>query len=78
MTFVPHSELSNAFIVALVAVFGTTISPYLFFWQASSEMDEMKAAGLTTEAARRGVKLSERTSARLDIFTGMLFSNVVM
>ena len=77
-TFVPHIELSNAFIAALVAVFGTTISPYLFFWQASSEVDEMKAAGLTTEAARRGVKLSELRAARLDIFTGMLFSNVVM
>jgi Mn2+/Fe2+ NRAMP family transporter len=58
-TFVPHIELSNAFIAALVAVFGTTISPYLFFWQASSEVDEMKAAGLTTEVARHGVKLSE-------------------
>jgi Mn2+/Fe2+ NRAMP family transporter len=77
-TVVPHIELSNAFIAALVAVFGTTISPYLFFWQASSEVDEMKAAGLTTEAARRGVKLSELKAARLDIFIGMLFSNVVM
>ena len=77
-TVVPHIELSNAFIAALVAVFGTTISPYLFFWQASSEVDEMKAAGLTTEAARRGVKVSELRAARLDIFIGMLFSNVVM
>ena len=77
-TFIPHLELTAPFITALVAVLGTTISPYLFFWQASSEVDEMKAAGKSTEAARRGVKLSELHAARFDIFTGMLFSNVVM
>lgn len=77
-TLIPHLELSAAFITALVAVLGTTISPYLFFWQASAEVDEMKAAGKLTEAARRGVKLSELRAARFDIFTGMLFSNVVM
>jgi Mn2+/Fe2+ NRAMP family transporter len=77
-TFVPHLELSPGFIAGMVAVLGTTISPYLFFWQASSEVDEMRAAGLSTEAERRGVKLSELTAARLDIFTGMFFSNVVM
>ena len=77
-TLIPHLEPSRAFVTALVAVLGTTISPYLFFWQASAEVDEMKAAGKTTEAARRGVKLSELKAARFDIFTGMLFSNVVM
>lgn len=77
-TFIPHLELSTAFIAALVAVLGTTISPYLFFWQASAEVDEMKAAGLATEAARRGIRRSELGAARFDIFTGMLFSNVVM
>jgi Mn2+/Fe2+ NRAMP family transporter len=56
-TVVPHVEFSVDFMTAVVAVLGTTISPYLFFWQASSEVDEMKAAGLTSEAARRGVKL---------------------
>src|SRR5205823_4409045 len=77
-TLIPHIELSSTFITAVVAILGTTISPYLFFWQASSEVDEMRAAGLTTEAARRGVKLSELKAARIDIFTGMLFSNLVM
>jgi Mn2+/Fe2+ NRAMP family transporter len=77
-TFVPHFELSASFITAIVAILGTTISPYLFFWQASSEVDEMKAAGLSSESARRGVKVSELKAARLDIFIGMLFSNVVM
>jgi NRAMP (natural resistance-associated macrophage protein)-like metal ion transporter len=77
-TLVPHLELRKDYIAALVAVFGTTISPYLFFWQASSEVDEMRAAGMLTEKARHGVAISELRSARVDIITGMLFSNIVM
>lgn len=77
-SLVPHVELSKGFIAALVAVFGTTISPYLFFWQASSEVDEMRATGKSSEAERRGVKLSELRAARADIVIGMFFSNVVM
>jgi NRAMP (natural resistance-associated macrophage protein)-like metal ion transporter len=75
---VPHVEFNKDYITALVAIFGTTISPYLFFWQASSEVDEMRAAGHLTEADRRGVKLSELQAARTDILIGMLFSNIVM
>src|SRR5438067_2508930 len=77
-TFVPHLELKRDFITAVVAVLGTTISPYLFFWQASSEVDEMRAAGLRTEAERRGVRLQELRAAQADILVGMLFSNLVM
>ncbi len=77
-TVIPHIEFTTNFITAIVAILGTTISPYLFFWQASSEVDEMKAAGLTTQSQRRGVKLSELKAARTDIFVGMLFSNLVM
>jgi Mn2+/Fe2+ NRAMP family transporter len=77
-TLVPQFSYRADFIAALVAIFGTTISPYLFFWQASAEVDEMRAAGKVSEAERRGVKLSELRAARLDIFIGMLFSNVVM
>ena len=74
----PHIELSKDYIAAVVAVLGTTISPYLFFWQASSEVDEMRAAGKTTEAKRRGVQRSELKAARADILIGMFFSNLVM
>jgi Mn2+/Fe2+ NRAMP family transporter len=77
-TFVPHVELSRDFITAVVAVLGTTISPYLFFWQASSEVDEMRAAGRRSEAERRGVRTSELRAARTDIVIGMAFSQVVM
>jgi NRAMP (natural resistance-associated macrophage protein)-like metal ion transporter len=77
-TFIPHLELSKEFMAGLVAILGTTISPYLFFWQASSEIDEMRSAGQMTEAERRGVKLSELQAARVDILIGMAFSQVVM
>ena len=77
-TVVPQVSLNRDYIAGLVAILGTTISPYLFFWQASSEVDEMRAAGKRTEAQRRGVKRSELRDARTDIFVGMLFSNVVM
>ncbi len=77
-TVVPHLELSPGFLAAIVAVLGTTISPYLFFWQASSEVDEMKAAGEERRRGDGGVRRSQLTAARVDIVTGMLFSNVVM
>lgn len=77
-TLVPHIEISRDFIMALLAVLGTTISPYLFFWQASSEVDELRAAGRTTGRGRRGLKRSELQAARADILIGMGFSNLVM
>ena len=78
-TFVPHLDLSRDFIMALVAVLGTTISPYLFFWQASSEVDELRAARATRPlVGRPGLRREELRAARLDIIIGMTFSNLVM
>ncbi len=77
-TFIPHFELNKAFIGIVVAILGTTISPYLFFWQASSEVDEMKAAGATTEQQRQGTSRKELRAARIDVAVGMLFSQLVM
>jgi NRAMP (natural resistance-associated macrophage protein)-like metal ion transporter len=77
-TFIPHFELNRNFIGIVVAILGTTISPYLFFWQASSEVDEMKAAGATTERARQGTSRKELRAARVDVAIGMLFSQLVM
>jgi hypothetical protein len=42
-TLLPHVELSKSYVTAVVAVLGTTISPYLFFWQASQEVEEVRA-----------------------------------
>jgi len=62
----------------LVAILGTTISPYLFFWQASQEVEEEKAAGLSTLAQRRGATAQELQLRRIDIGVGTFFSNLVM
>jgi NRAMP (natural resistance-associated macrophage protein)-like metal ion transporter len=62
----------------LVAILGTTISPYLFFWQASEEVEEEKAAGQSTLAERRGATAKELQLRRMDVGVGTFFSNVVM
>jgi Mn2+/Fe2+ NRAMP family transporter len=62
----------------LVAVLGTTISPYLFLWQASQEVEEEIDAGKTTPAARHGVSTTELRWMRTDVTSGMFFSNLVM
>jgi NRAMP (natural resistance-associated macrophage protein)-like metal ion transporter len=62
----------------LVAILGTTISPYLFFWQASEEVEEEKAAGQSTLAQRRGATLKELELRNFDVGVGAFFSNMVM
>jgi NRAMP (natural resistance-associated macrophage protein)-like metal ion transporter len=62
----------------LVAILGTTISPYLFFWQAIQEVEEEKAAGRNTLGQRKGATLREIRTRKFDVGTGTLFSNVVM
>ena len=75
---VPHVSLSSAWITTCVAVLGTTISPYLFFWQSALVIEEAKAVGQTTVAERRGATKAEISDAHADVNTGMFFSNVVM
>ena len=77
-TFVPRLSWDSLYITTMVAVLGTTISPYLFFWQASHEVEEEKALGRRLIAQRRGATAHELADARLDVVTGMFFSNLVM
>jgi len=77
-TLIPHVEWSRSYISVLVGILGTTISPYLFFWQAAEEVEEERAHGKVTVAQRRGSTDAELSAARTDVLTGMLFSNVVM
>jgi NRAMP (natural resistance-associated macrophage protein)-like metal ion transporter len=77
-TFVPRLRWDSLFMTTVVAVLGTTISPYLFFWQASHEVEAEKALGRRTIAQRRGATAHELADARLDVATGMFFSNLVM
>lgn len=77
-TVVPRVEWSNTYLAVLVGILGTTISPYLFFWQAAQEVEEDRAAGRRTVQQRRGATDEELRRARTDVLTGMFFSNVVM
>ena len=76
-TVVPQIEWSSAYITTIVAILGTTISPYLFFWQASHEVEAEKAMGRRTRSARRGATEAELADAQDDVIAGMTFSNVV-
>jgi NRAMP (natural resistance-associated macrophage protein)-like metal ion transporter len=76
-TFLPSIRWDALYVGTLVGVLGTTISPYLFFWQASQEVEEDKARGQHTAAQRRGATDHELADARLDVTTGIVFSNVV-
>jgi len=62
----------------LVGILGTTISPYLFFWQASQEVEEERKHGKLTLAQRRGSTDEELSVAKGDVYTGMFASNLVM
>src|SRR5207244_10004786 len=75
---VPRIEWSSGFLATLVGILGTTISPYLFFWQASQEVEDERAHGRRTVAQREGATDEELRVARTDVMTGMFFSNVVM
>jgi NRAMP (natural resistance-associated macrophage protein)-like metal ion transporter len=70
-TFVPRIHLNAAFITTVVAIFGTTISPYLFFWQTSEEVEELhrkhEESGSEPELRR----------AQFETDAGMLLANVV-
>ena len=77
VTFVPHLELSRGFLAVLVAILGTTISPYLFFWQAAEEVEEERTKGRSL-AERKGATAGELRSARADTIAGMFFSNFIM
>jgi NRAMP (natural resistance-associated macrophage protein)-like metal ion transporter len=78
VTLVPHLEWSRAFLAVLVGILGTTISPYLFFWQAAEEVEEERAKGRTKLAQRKGSTKEELRDARTDTVVGMFFSNFIM
>lgn len=75
---VPHVTPSKEMILLICAVLGTTISPYLFFWQTSQEVDARIAQGQTSIAMRSGATKHQMRDMRIDVWSGMLLSNVVM
>ena len=77
-TFIPSIPHSREGWETVVALLGTTISPYLFFWQASQEVEEEKSQGRNTVARRRGATEDEIRIRKFDVKVGSLFSQVVM
>jgi NRAMP (natural resistance-associated macrophage protein)-like metal ion transporter len=76
---VPHVSFTKEHILILCAVLGTTISPYLFFWQTSQEVEEQILQGKTTVHQRQGfTDPKDIKSMRIDVWTGMFLSNIVM
>ncbi len=74
---VPHVEFSYQFLLTLVAVLGTTLSPYLFIWQPAQEIDVMQAMGRRSIDRLPGVTDRELKAARADTFVGMFFAQLV-
>ena len=75
---IPEFHVNGHWITTLVGVLGTTISPYLFFWQSSLMVEEEKELGRKTVAQRRGATALEIKEMHSDVNTGMSLSNLVM
>lgn len=71
-TFTPTIRFDKDFISVLVAILGTTISPYLFFWQANISIEDMQMK------QQSGLNKDILIDMRTDVFSGMFFSNLVM
>ncbi|MBK6799793.1 MAG: Nramp family divalent metal transporter [Acidobacteria bacterium] len=76
-TLLPKISLDSGYLMTLVAILGTTISPYLFFWQAAEEVEEEKSMGRKTVGQRMGASRKELKNARNDVVFGMSISVIV-
>jgi Mn2+/Fe2+ NRAMP family transporter len=77
-TLVPRWPADRATWGMIVAILGTTISPYLFFWQAAQEVEEEKAKGRRMIVKRHGATTNELLNRKIDVGLGTFFSNAVM
>jgi len=77
--FIPRLHFNSEEIFLVCGILGTTISPYLFFWQTSQEVEEQILEGKTTVEQRQAVTTPEEIKRmRIDVWSGMFFSNLVM
>lgn len=80
-TFIPHIEFTTDYATMFVAIFGTTISPYLFFWQVSEEAEEAVLSGKIKEIGKGPPKKIEKKEIKMmkaDTAMGMAFSQIIM
>jgi len=73
-SFIPQISFSKEYIFAMVAVFGTTITPYLFFWQASEEVEDGK---MNHNGYKKNFVHSRVSNMRTDVNAGMILANIV-
>ncbi len=76
--FIPHLTWNKDEILLVCAILGTTISPYLFFWQTSQEVEEQVLEGKLTLHDRRHTEAADVKAMRIDVWSGMFLSNLVM
>lgn len=77
-TFVPQVRWDGDYLSTLVGIFGSAISPYLFFWQAAQVVDEERAMGRETVQEREGATRRELDDARTDVLSGMAFACLII
>lgn len=77
-TFIPSLSWDRNSIIIIAAILGTTISPYLFFWQTSQEVEDEISKGDTTIESRITDGPKNMKQMRIDVWGGMFLSNVVM
>lgn len=75
---IPAVTFSKDELLMVCALLGTTISPYLFFWQSSQQVEERILEGKLTVEERQGADEQEVKGMRIDVWSGMLLSNLVM
>lgn len=76
--FMPSITFGKEQIILICAILGTTISPYLFFWQTSQEVEDQIEQGQTTIASRQTTDKKAIKKMQLDVWSGMFFANLVM
>jgi NRAMP (natural resistance-associated macrophage protein)-like metal ion transporter len=77
-TLVPRIPSSFGGLATLVAILGSALSPYIFFWQTAQMVEDERLLGRRTTRERRGATVDELKAARIDVVTGMAFACLVM
>lgn len=78
-SLIPHIEFTKEYFLNILAIFGTTISPYLFFWQANQEVEELRENNkLSTNTINENLTTQDIKDLKLDTQIGMGFSNIIM
>lgn len=75
---IPHMSFNKEEIILITGILGTTVSPYLFFWQTAEEIEEEIVEGKTSIKERQGTNKEEVSKMRRDVWSGMFYSNLIM